>query len=1155
MLKIKPKKREYIGKAIEKIDIEIPNLLEIQLKSYDDFLQKNINPKERDPEKGLEYVLRTSFPIESNNGKIILDYLYYEVEEPENTEDECIKKGITYEYSIWGVFRTTNLETKEVREKRMFLCKIPAITNRGSFIFNGVERTIINQIYRTPGVIFSYNDIYNLFVAKIIPAKGSWLEIELDEKKEVVYVRIDRKKRILLSTFLKSIYFDEYKGKINIENDSDIIDLFYETISLKLNSQTQIKEIFGENEKNEVVLAEDIISDEEIRFEAGYILSITDIEKLIDRGIKEIKVINPASLEKNKVIINTIRKDDIEDLSDAIEKVFSVIRPGNPIPSSEKAKKEISSMFFDEKKYDLGEVGRYKLNLRLYNKEEKYQERILKIEDIIETIKRLIKIYNQEIQLDDIDHLGNRRIRSVGELLANHIKLGFSRMERTVKERMTTAEDEALSPHRLISIKYITGAIKEFFGTNPLSQFLEQTNPLAEITHKRRISALGKGGLTKERAGFEARDVHYTHYGRLCPIETPEGQNIGLILSLGIYTKLNSFGFLITPYKKVENGYITDKIEYISPIEEDNYYIAQFDTNKDNKRKITDELVVCRHQGNITLVEPEKVNYIDLTPKQIFSISTALIPFLEHDDANRALMGSNMQRQAIPLINPDAPIVGTGLEEIAAKHSNVCISAENDGVVIKVDNQRIVVEEDGGIKREYKLVKMRKTNQNTVYNQRPIVRVGEKVKKGQLLTDGPAVQDNELALGKNVLVAFMPWEGYNFEDAIVISEKLVKDDVFTSITLKEFVTEARDTKQGPEIITRDIPHISENALKYLDESGIIIPGTYVKPGDILVGKITPKAYKEQIPEYKLLYSIFGEKARDVKDTSLRVPSGFEGIVVDVIKYDRSNYPDLPTGVEKLVKVYIAQKRKIKVGDKLAGRHGNKGVISTVLPVEDMPFLEDGTPVDIVLNPLGVPSRMNIGQILEVLLGWAGYKLGKKFATPVFEGAKVDDIKKLLKEAGLPEDGKTYLYDGKTGERFTDKVTVGYMYILKLNHMVDDKMHARSTGPYSLITQQPLGGKSQFGGQRVGEMEVWAFETYGAAYTLQEILTVKSDDIDGRARMYENIVEGKLSLEPDIPESFNVIVQELRGLAIDLQIHSESGKIPFKEKEINPNIAF
>jgi len=678
---------------------------------------------------------------------------------------------------------------------------------------------------------------------------------------------------------------------------------------------------------------------------------------------------------------------------------------------------------------------------------------------------------------------------------------------------------------------------------------------LAEITHKRRITALGKGGLTKERAGFEARDVHYTHYGRLCPIETPEGQNIGLILSLGIYTKLNSFGFLITPYKKVENGYITDKIEYISPIEEDNYYIAQFDTNKDNKGKITDELVVCRHQGNITLVEPEKVNYIDLTPKQIFSISTALIPFLEHDDANRALMGSNMQRQAIPLINPDAPIVGTGLEEIAAKHSNVCISAENDGVVIKVDNQRIVVEEDGGIKREYKLVKMRKTNQNTVYNQRPIVRVGEKVKKGQLLTDGPAVQDNELALGKNVLVAFMPWEGYNFEDAIVISEKLVKDDVFTSITLKEFVTEARDTKQGPEIITRDIPHISENALKYLDESGIIIPGTYVKPGDILVGKITPKAYKEQIPEYKLLYSIFGEKARDVKDTSLRVPSGFEGIVVDVIKYDRSNYPDLPTGVEKLVKVYIAQKRKIKVGDKLAGRHGNKGVISTVLPVEDMPFLEDGTPVDIVLNPLGVPSRMNIGQILEVLLGWAGYKLGKKFATPVFEGAKVDDIKKLLKEAGLPEDGKTYLYDGKTGERFTDKVTVGYMYILKLNHMVDDKMHARSTGPYSLITQQPLGGKSQFGGQRVGEMEVWAFETYGAAYTLQEILTVKSDDIDGRARMYENIVEGKLSLEPDIPESFNVIVQELRGLAIDLQIHSESGKIPFKEKEINPNIAF
>jgi DNA-directed RNA polymerase subunit beta len=1141
VLNLKTRERKSLQLKKTPFLLEIPDLLEIQLNSFEDFLQKEVAPEQRDPEKGLEAVLQSSFPMESQNGKVILEYVSYEVEEPIYSEEECLEKGLTYECTIKARFKVILTETREIREKLMFLCRIPAMTQRGTFIFNGVERTIINQIYRTPGVVFGYNDVLNLFNSKIIPSKGSWLEMEIDEKKEVLYVRIDRKKRILFSTFLKSLGFD---------SDEKIIQLFYETEEINLKKEN-LKEVFSDDER-EIVLAENIYSDEEFVLEAGYILSLVDAEKLQSMGVDKIKIIEHDDLEKSRVILNTIEKDDTINSEEAAEKVFSVVRPGNPIPNADFAIREIKSIFYDPKKYDLGHVGRYKLNLKLFQDENTSDNRCLRIEDVIETTKYLLGIFRGEQSVDDPDHLGNRRVRSIGELLSNQIKLGFARMERTVKERMNTAEDDGLNPHRLISIKYITGAIKEFFGTNPLSQFMEQVNPLSELTHKRRISALGKGGLTRERAGFEVRDVHYTHYGRLCPIETPEGQNIGLILSLGVFTRVNDRGFLVTPYRKVKNGVITDDIIHLTAIEEDRFYVAQVDTAAGEDGKIVGPLVVCRHVGDIVMVEPEKVDYIDVSPKQIFSVSTALIPFLEHDDANRALMGSNMQRQAVPLLISEPPLVGTGMEGMVAKHSRVCVSAISDGVVKEVDNTKIVVEEDGGIERSYPLAKYRKTNQNTCINQRPVVKEGQEVKKGDSLSDGPSVADGELALGKNPLIAFMPWEGYNFEDAIVVSERLVKDDVFTSITIKEFDIEARDTKQGAEVITRDIPHLNEEAVRYLDEEGVIAAGTWVRPGDILVGRITPKSQKEVTPEYKLLYSIFGEKARDVKDTSLRVPYGVEGVVIKTQVYDRQDYQELAPGVEKVVKVYVAQKRKIKIGDKLAGRHGNKGVVSVVLPEEDMPFLEDGTPVDIILNPLGVPSRMNIGQILELLLGWAGSKLGYKYATPVFEGVSVEKVQDLLEEANLPREGKVRVFDGRTGESFKDKVTVGKMYIMKLNHMIDDKLHARSTGPYSLITQQPLGGKSQFGGQRVGEMEVWALETYGAAYCLQEMLTVKSDDIDGRAKIYESIIQGHCSLHPDIPESFNVIVQELRGLAVDLQIHSDDGKLPFKEKTVNKN---
>lgn len=1117
-------------------NLEIPDLLEIQLKSYEDFLQKDLKPEERDPSKGLESLLQSSFPIESYNKKVILDYVSYEIDEPFFSELECVARGFTYEYGVRAKFKVTLVETREIREKSMFLCKIPAMTEGGYFVFNGVERAIINQIYRTPGVLFNYNDLLGVYVAKIIPSKGSWIEFEIDDKKEVVYIRIDRKKRILLTTFLRAFGY---------RTDEQILSLFYETEELDIH-QIDLKERF-ENTDQEMILGENLEGEGDFSLEAGYVLSLVDFDKIKSIGLKKIKILKLDSFKKSRVILNTLERDDSQDFEDAVFKIFSVVRPGNNVASVAVATKEIESLFYDLKNYDLGDVGRYKLNLKLYRDENATLVRHLRIEDIIQVIKSLLSIFSEETVLDDLDHLGNRRIRGVGELLVNQIKIGIARMERTVKERMNTTEDEGLNPHRLISIKYISGAIKEFFGTNPLSQFMEQINPLSSLTHLRRISALGKGGLVRDRAGFEVRDVHHTHYGRLCPIETPEGQNIGLILSLGSYTRVNKKGFLVTPYKTAINGKVLhDQIEYITAIEEDGQYIGQVDTKIDEQGRIQDNLVVCRYMGNTVLVEPEKVNYLDVSPKQIFSISTVLIPFLEHDDGNRALMGSNMQRQAVPLLIPDSPYVGTGIEKVVAKYSRVCAMAKADGVVEWVDNSQIIVKEKSG-NRTYDLFKYKKTNQNTCFTQRPIVHLGENIKAGDLVSDGPSIDHEELSIGANILIAFMPWKGYNFEDAIIVSERLVQEDKLTSITIKEFQIEARNTKQGMEQITSDIPHLNEEVLRNLGEDGIIRVGTWVNPRDILVGRISPKTQKEITPEYKLLYSIFGEKARDVKDTSLRVPYGIEGVVVKTEIFNRGDFQDISPGVEQVIKVYVAQKRKVKVGDKLAGRHGNKGVVSIVLKQEDMPFMEDGTPVDIILNPLGVPSRMNIGQILELLLGLVAAKKDIRYATPTFEGASVDQIQDLLEEVGLPRDGKVTLRDGETGEKFQDKITVGYMYMLKLNHMVDDKMHARSTGPYSLIIQQPLGGKSQFGGQRVGEMEVWAFETYGAAYTLQELLTVKSDDIDGRAYIYESIIEGFCALEPSMPESFNVIVQELRGLAIDLQIYNDNGMIPFKKK--------
>ncbi|MDI3533708.1 MAG: DNA-directed polymerase subunit beta [Thermosediminibacterales bacterium] len=1127
-----------VRQSFSKIDsvMELPNLIEIQHDSYKWFL-----------EEGLKEIFEDISPIEDFTGNLILEFVDYKLDEnPKYSVEECKERDVTYAAPLKVRVRLINKETGEVKEQEVFMGDFPLMTEKGTFIINGAERVIVSQLVRSPGVYYSEQIDKNgkvLFSGTVIPNRGTWLEMETDSN-EIVYVRVDRTRKLPITVLIRALGYG---------TNSDIIELY------------------GEDER---------------------------IKKTFD-------------------------KDNTDSEEEALLEIYKRLRPGEP-PTVENARSLLESMFFDPKRYDLANVGRYKFNKKLAirkrivglkaaetivhpetkeiivesgqkisrkmaleiekaginevrviapdgsvvkvlgngfkkenNEVKPRDEKYITKEDIIASINYLLNLFHKIGSIDDIDHLGNRRLRSVGELLQNQFRIGLARMERVVKERMTIQDVDVITPQALINIRPVVAVIKEFFGSSQLSQFMDQTNPLAELTHKRRLSALGPGGLSRERAGFEVRDVHHSHYGRMCPIETPEGPNIGLIGSLSTYARINEYGFIETPYRKVdkERGVVTDEIEYLTADEEDEYIIAQANAPLDDEGRFVHKRVTARHRDQILVVPSEEIDYMDVSPKQLVSVATSLIPFLENDDANRALMGSNMQRQAVPLLTTEAPLVGTGIEYKAALDSGVVIVAKNDGVVERVTAREIVIRKtdlssnDTSAVDVYKLQKFMRSNQGTCINQKPIVKKGMKVKKGDVIADGPSTDMGELALGRNVLIAFMPWEGYNYEDAILISEKLVKDDVFTSIHIEEYEAEARDTKLGPEEITRDIPNVGEDALKDLDERGIIRPGAEVRAGDILVGKVTPKGETELTAEERLLRAIFGEKAREVRDTSLKVPHGESGIVVDVKVFSRENGDELPPGINKLVRVYIAQKRKISEGDKMAGRHGNKGVISKILPEEDMPFLPDGTPVEIVLNPLGVPSRMNIGQVLETHLGWAAKALGWHVATPVFDGATEEELIETFKLAKLPENGKTVLYDGRTGEPFDNPVTVGYMYMLKLAHLVDDKIHARSTGPYSLVTQQPLGGKAQFGGQRFGEMEVWALEAYGAAYTLQELLTVKSDDVVGRVKTYEAIVKGENVPEPGVPESFKVLIKELQSLCLDVKVLSEEQEeIEIKESD-------
>jgi len=1044
-------------------------------------------------DEGLREAFADISPIEDFTGNLVIEFGAYEFGEPKYNYDECKEKDMTFAAPLFVMVRFINKETGEIKEQQVFMGDLPLMTEKGTFVINGTERAVVSQLVRSPGVYFDREidkqSDKMIHSCKIIPSRGAWLEMEID-KREIASVRIDRKRKIPVTVLLKAI---GYTGT------DELIEMFDESDSIK----------------------------------------------------------------------KTLEKDYCETQEEALVEIYKKLRPGEP-PTIESAKSLIETLFFNEHRYDLAKVGRYKINKKL-NLDVDINTTILTKEDILETVKYLVRLHDGLGEIDDIDHFGNRRVRTVGELIQNQFRIGLARMERVVKERMTTQDIDTITPQTLINIRPIVAAIKEFFGSSQLSQFMDQTNPLAGLTHKRRLSALGPGGLSRERAGFEVRDVHPSHYGRMCPIETPEGPNIGLIGSLSTYARINEFGFIETPYRKVEKGKVTDKIEYLTADEEDKYIIAQANAPFSEKTgKFMGDKVLVRIREEVETVEPDKVDYMDVSPRQIVSVATALIPFLEHDDANRALMGSNMQRQAVPLIKTEAPLVGTGMEHRAVKDTGEIVIAERSGKVAKVGSNCIEIEAKASKAKEkekskkksadtdsYKLYKFRRSNQGTCVNQKPIVNVGDKVKAGQIIADGSCTDQGELALGRNLLVAFMPWEGYNYEDAIIISERLVKDDILTSIHIEEHEIDARDTKLGSEEITRDIPNVGEEVLKDLDERGIVRVGAEVQPGDILVGKVTPKGETELTAEERLLRAIFGEKAREVRDTSLKVPHGESGTVIDVKVFSREAGDELPPGVNELVRVYVAQKRKISEGDKLAGRHGNKGVISKIVPEEDMPFMADGTPVDIVLNPLGVPSRMNIGQVLEAHLGWAarvGWDDGTGseerpiwVSSPVFDGAREEEIKRALKKAKLPESGKTVLYDGKNGEPFDQPVSIGYIYMMKLLHLVDDKIHARSTGPYSLVTQQPLGGKAQFGGQRFGEMEVWALEAYGAAYTLQELLTVKSDDVIGRVRAYEAIVKGENIPEAGIPESFKVLVKEMQSLGLNVEVLSDEGKeIELKE---------
>lgn len=1260
-------KRQSFAKFTNQIDY--PDFLEIQLKSFQDFFQLETTPENRKKE-GLYAVFSENFPITDARNQFVLEFLDYFIDPPRYTIDECIERGLTYSVPLKAKLKLycTDPEHEDFETiiQDVYLGTIPYMTPKGTFVINGAERVIVSQLHRSPGVFFGQSRHANgtkLYSARIIPFKGSWIEFATDIN-NVMYAYIDRKKKLPVTTLFRAIGY---------ETDKDILEIFDLADEIKVSKST-LKKIIGRKLAARVLKTwiEDFVDEDtgevvsiernEIILDRETIIEEHHIDLIVDSGVKTIILHKEdVSSADFAIIYNTLQKDTTNSEIEAVEYIYRVLRNADP-PDEETARGVLEKLFFSDKRYDLGEVGRYRINKKLGLNIES-NVRILTKTDIIAIVKYLIQLINSKANVDDIDHLSNRRVRTVGEQLYNQFGVGLARMARTIRERMNVRDNEVFTPIDLINAKTLSSVINSFFGTNQLSQFMDQTNPLAEITHKRRLSALGPGGLSRERAGFEVRDVHYTHYGRLCTIETPEGPNIGLISSLCVYAKINKLGFIETPYHEVKNGKVNlDSVIYLSAEEEEKATIAQATTKIDKYGNFLETRIKARHESDYPVVTPEELALMDVAPNQIASIAASLIPFLEHDDANRALMGSNMMRQAVPLLQPQAPIVGTGLEEQVASDSRILINAEYDGVIEYVDAEKITIRYNRDDQQKlvsfdddvvtYKLIKFRKTNQNTCQNLKPIVRKGQKIKKGQVLCEGFATQDGELALGRNLLVAFMPWKGYNFEDAIVINENIVRDDIFTSIHIDEFIMEVRDTKMGLEELTADIPNVSEDATKDLDENGLIRIGAEVVPGDILIGKITPKGESDPSPEEKLLRAIFGDKAGDVKDASLKAPPSLYGVVIDkklfsksikdkrakaeekkeleildkeyekqfaalkeklitklmtildgmvsngifnnlreeVIKkgakfnrksfekidfiginpegwtkdevvnrlikqllhnytikyndllgvYKRKKYnltvgDELPSGIVQLAKVYIAQKRKIKVGDKLAGRHGNKGIVAKIVRPEDMPFLEDGTPMDIVLNPLGVPSRMNLGQIYETILGWAGLKLGKKYATPIFNGATLGEIQSEVELAGLPRLGKTYLRDGGTGEYFDTPATVGVIYMLKLSHMVDDKMHARSIGPYSLITQQPLGGKAQFGGQRFGEMEVWAIEAFGAANILQEMLTVKSDDVIGRAKTYEAIVKGDNLPTPGIPESFNVLLHELRGLGLKITL--------------------
>lgn len=1168
--------------SYSKIDevLDMPNLIEVQKNSYRWFL-----------EEGLREVFRDVSPITDYTGNLILEFPDYNLEDdnPKYSVEECKERDTTYSAPLKVKVRLINKETGEVKEQEIFMGDFPLMTDNGTFVINGAERVIVSQLVRSPGIYYSSKldrTGKELFAATVIPNRGAWLEYETDSN-DVMSVRIDRTRKLPITVLLRALGYGTDLAITELLGEDERI---LATIQ-KDNAKTQdegLLEIYKRLRPGEPPTVEsattllnslffdpkryDLAKFGRFKFNkklslAGRIAGFRAAEKIVNPQTGEILVEEDAKIDREKAEL--IQNSGINTVNLNIEGKKIVVIGNNTVDIRAFVDFDVSQMGFNEKvRFDilkkLMEENDNPEALKRALKEniDELIPKYITVHDIISSINCLIHLSYTVGNTDDIDHLGNRRLRCVGELLQNQFRIGLARMERVVRERMTIQDIDIVTPQALINIRPVAAAIKEFFGSSQLSQFMDQTNPLAELTHKRRLSALGPGGLSRERAGFEVRDVHHSHYGRMCPIETPEGPNIGLIGSLSTYARINEYGFVEAPYRRIDKArnVVSNEIVYLTADEEDKYIVAQANEPLDENGGFVAKKVLSRYKDDILEVERDRVDFMDVSPKQLVSVATAMIPFLENDDANRALMGSNMQRQAVPLIKPDAPVIGTGIEYKAARDSGVVLLAKNAGVVDKVSANEIVIKTREGKKDVYKLLKYMRSNQGTCINQRPIVRKGEVLEKGDVIADGPSTDNGEIALGKNILIGFMTWEGYNYEDAILISEKLVKDDVFTSIHIEEYEAEARDTKLGPEEITRDIPNVSEESLKDLDDRGIIRIGAEVRAGDILVGKVTPKGETELTAEERLLRAIFGEKAREVRDTSLRVPHGESGIIVDVKVFTRENGDELPPGVNQLVRCYIAQKRKISVGDKMAGRHGNKGVISRILPEEDMPFLPDGTPLEIVLNPLGVPSRMNIGQVLEVHLGYAAKALGWEIATPVFDGATEDDIIVTLGKAGLAEDGKTVLYDGRTGEPFENRVTVGYMYILKLAHLVDDKIHARSTGPYSLVTQQPLGGKAQFGGQRFGEMEVWALEAYGAAYTLQEILTVKSDDVVGRVKTYESIVKGENVPEPGIPESFKVLIKELQSLALDVKVYSEEREeITLKEsvedelEELNVNI--